>query len=127
MGAEDSAWRVGVVGDSGAPASPPLPRQLREPEGVKTPYWQRWRRRGRTAKRSLGETAQQLAQGFGLWEGALYEIGGRTCTPAPISPLWALNVLFRIKRRVSSRLPLPCCIPATQPTPRLLTHSPPSA
>ncbi|XP_024902799.1 transmembrane channel-like protein 8 isoform X5 [Pteropus alecto] len=51
-------------------------RQLREPEGVKTPYWRRWRRRGRTAKRSLEETAQQLAQGFGLWEGALYEIGG---------------------------------------------------
>ncbi|XP_036078944.1 transmembrane channel-like protein 8 isoform X2 [Rousettus aegyptiacus] len=51
-------------------------RQLREPEGAKTPYWRQWRRRGRTAKRSLGETAQQLAQGFGLWEGALYEIGG---------------------------------------------------
>ncbi|XP_074175587.1 transmembrane channel-like protein 8 isoform X2 [Rhinolophus sinicus] len=52
-------------------------RQLREPpEGVKTSCWQRWQRRQQTAGRRLGEAVQRLAQGFGLWEGALYEIGG---------------------------------------------------
>ncbi|XP_072795797.1 transmembrane channel-like protein 8 isoform X1 [Vicugna pacos] len=50
-------------------------RQLREPEGVKTSCWQQWRRRQETAGRRLGEAAQRLAQGCGLWEGALYEIG----------------------------------------------------
>ncbi|XP_044777602.1 transmembrane channel-like protein 8 [Neomonachus schauinslandi] len=53
-----------------------LIRQLREPEGVKTSCWQRWRSRRQTAGRRLGEAAQRLARGFGLWEGALYEIGG---------------------------------------------------
>ncbi|XP_039715565.1 transmembrane channel-like protein 8 isoform X4 [Pteropus medius] len=71
------AWSKGADCRGSPPGACSLvPRQLREPEGVKTPYWRRWRRRGRTAKRSLEETAQQLAQGFGLWEGALYEIGG---------------------------------------------------
>nr|XP_045369482.1 transmembrane channel-like protein 8 isoform X6 [Camelus bactrianus] len=51
-------------------------RQLREPEGVKTSCWQQWRRRQETAGRRLGEAAQRLARGCGLWEGALYEIGG---------------------------------------------------
>lgn len=51
-------------------------RQLREPEGVKTSCWQRWQRRQQIAGRRLGEALQRLAQGFGLWEGALYEIGG---------------------------------------------------
>ncbi|XP_008577739.1 PREDICTED: transmembrane channel-like protein 8 [Galeopterus variegatus] len=51
-------------------------RQLREPKGVKTSCWQRWQRRQQMAGRRLGEAAQQLARGFGLWEGALYEIGG---------------------------------------------------
>ncbi|XP_032726387.1 LOW QUALITY PROTEIN: transmembrane channel-like protein 8 [Lontra canadensis] len=51
-------------------------RQLREPKGVKTSCWQRCQRRWRTVRRRLGEAAQRLAQGFGLWEGALYEIGG---------------------------------------------------
>ncbi|XP_066093952.1 transmembrane channel-like protein 8 [Saccopteryx bilineata] len=53
-----------------------LIRQLQEPEGAKTSYWQQWRRRRGTATRRLGEAAQCLAQIFGLWEGALYEIGG---------------------------------------------------
>ncbi|GAB5581360.1 transmembrane channel-like protein 8 isoform X1 [Prionailurus viverrinus] len=51
-------------------------RQLREPRGVKTSRWQRWRRRGQTAGRRLGEAARRLVRGFGLWEDALYEIGG---------------------------------------------------
>lgn len=51
-------------------------RQLREPEGAKTSCWQRWQRRRRAVGRRLGEAARRLAQGFGLWEGALYEIGG---------------------------------------------------
>ncbi|XP_045840125.1 transmembrane channel-like protein 8 isoform X2 [Meles meles] len=51
-------------------------RQLREPKGVKTSCWQRRQRRWRTVRRRLGEAAQRLARGFGLWEGALYEIGG---------------------------------------------------
>ncbi|XP_005350998.1 transmembrane channel-like protein 8 [Microtus ochrogaster] len=51
-------------------------RELREPEGVKTSCWQRWCRRGQVARQHLREAAQKLAHGFGLWEGALYEIGG---------------------------------------------------
>ncbi|XP_060146175.1 transmembrane channel-like protein 8 isoform X3 [Globicephala melas] len=51
-------------------------RQLREPEGVKTSCWQQWRHRQQTAGRRLGEAARRLARGCGLWEGALYEIGG---------------------------------------------------
>ncbi|XDC59944.1 hypothetical protein R6Z07M_011126 [Ovis aries] len=51
-------------------------RQLREPEGVKTSCWQQWRRRRQTVGRRLGEAARRLTRGCGLWEGALYEIGG---------------------------------------------------
>ncbi|XP_020744670.2 transmembrane channel-like protein 8 isoform X2 [Odocoileus virginianus] len=51
-------------------------RQLREPEGVKTSCWQQWRRRRQTAGRRLGEAVRRLTRGCGLWEGALYEIGG---------------------------------------------------
>uniref|UniRef100_A0A8C0XCL0 Transmembrane channel-like protein n=1 Tax=Castor canadensis TaxID=51338 RepID=A0A8C0XCL0_CASCN len=51
-------------------------RKLREPEGVKTSCWQRWQRRRQMAGRRLAEAARKLTQGFGLWEGALYEIGG---------------------------------------------------
>lgn len=51
-------------------------RNLREPEGVKTSCWQRWRRREQVARQHLREAAQRLAHGFGLWEEALYEIGG---------------------------------------------------
>ncbi|XP_028608627.1 transmembrane channel-like protein 8 isoform X1 [Grammomys surdaster] len=50
-------------------------RELREPEGVKS-CWQLWHRRRQVARRHLREAAQRLARGFGLWEGALYEIGG---------------------------------------------------
>ncbi|XP_054449110.1 transmembrane channel-like protein 8 [Pteronotus mesoamericanus] len=53
-----------------------LVRLLREPEGTETSCWQRWRQRRGAAGRRLGEAAQRLARGFGLWEGALYEIGG---------------------------------------------------
>ncbi|KAM9209358.1 transmembrane channel-like protein 8 [Dugong dugon] len=51
-------------------------RQLREPEGVQPSFWERWQLRRQIAGRRLGEMAQRLARGFGLWEGALYEIGG---------------------------------------------------
>ncbi|KAM8784906.1 transmembrane channel-like protein 8 isoform 2-T2 [Rhynchonycteris naso] len=51
-------------------------RKLREPEGAKTSYWQQWQQRRGTATRRLEEAAQWLAQIFGLWEGALNEIGG---------------------------------------------------
>ncbi|XP_037664397.1 transmembrane channel-like protein 8 isoform X2 [Choloepus didactylus] len=50
--------------------------QLREPDGVRSSCPERWRRRLRKAGRRLREAARRLAQGFGLWEGALYEIGG---------------------------------------------------
>nr|XP_016788503.1 transmembrane channel-like protein 8 isoform X3 [Pan troglodytes] len=50
--------------------------QLREPAGVQTLRWQRWQRRRQTVERRLREAAQRLARGLGLWEGALYEIGG---------------------------------------------------
>ncbi|CAO2646222.1 Transmembrane channel-like protein 8 [Lemmus lemmus] len=51
-------------------------RELREPDGVKTSCRQRWCRRGQVARQHLRQAAQKLAHGFGLWEGALYEIGG---------------------------------------------------
>nr|XP_036268108.1 transmembrane channel-like protein 8 isoform X1 [Pipistrellus kuhlii] len=51
-------------------------RQLWEPEGAEASCWQRWRRRWAAAGRRLQGAARRLAQGFGLWEGALYEIGG---------------------------------------------------
>ncbi|XP_063473303.1 transmembrane channel-like protein 8 isoform X6 [Symphalangus syndactylus] len=50
--------------------------QLREPAGVQTLRWQRWQRRRQTVERRLREAAQRLVRGLGLWEGALYEIGG---------------------------------------------------
>ncbi|XP_024090438.3 transmembrane channel-like protein 8 [Pongo abelii] len=50
--------------------------QLREPAGVQTLRWQRWQRRRQTVERRLREAAQRLARGLGLWERALYEIGG---------------------------------------------------
>ncbi|XP_031513688.1 transmembrane channel-like protein 8 isoform X2 [Papio anubis] len=50
--------------------------QLREPAGVQTLRWQRWQRRRQTVERRLREAAQRLARGLGLWEAALYEIGG---------------------------------------------------
>ncbi|XP_069916341.1 transmembrane channel-like protein 8 isoform X3 [Oryctolagus cuniculus] len=53
-----------------------LIRRLREPQGVKTSRWRQWQRRRRRAARRLGEAARRLSRGFGLWEGALYEIGG---------------------------------------------------
>lgn len=51
-------------------------RKLREPEGVKNSCWQRWHRPRQVARQQLGEAAKRLGRGFGLWEGALYEIGG---------------------------------------------------
>ncbi|XP_027281348.1 transmembrane channel-like protein 8 isoform X2 [Cricetulus griseus] len=51
-------------------------RELREPEGARPSFWQRWHRREKVALQHLREAAQKLARGFGLWEGALYEIGG---------------------------------------------------
>ncbi|KAM5272736.1 transmembrane channel-like protein 8 [Ctenodactylus gundi] len=51
-------------------------RQLREPVGARTTRGQRWRRRRQAAERRLREGARRLAGGFGLWRGALYEIGG---------------------------------------------------
>lgn len=57
--------------------SPRSCRELREPEGVETSFWQRWHRPRRVARQHLREAEQRLARGFGLWEGALYEIGGR--------------------------------------------------
>ncbi|XP_052053837.1 transmembrane channel-like protein 8 isoform X2 [Apodemus sylvaticus] len=51
-------------------------RELREPHGVKTSCWQSCHRPRRLAQQHLSDAAQRLAQGFGLWEGALYEIGG---------------------------------------------------
>lgn len=45
---------------------------------MKTSCWQQWRRRRQTAGRRLGEAVRRLTRGCGLWEGALYEIGGMT-------------------------------------------------
>ncbi|XP_042523072.1 transmembrane channel-like protein 8 isoform X1 [Dipodomys spectabilis] len=53
-----------------------LVRKLREPEGARTSRWWRWQRRRRAAGRRLAEAARRLSGGFGLWDGALYEIGG---------------------------------------------------
>lgn len=115
-----------------AQGRPPHPRQLREPEGAKTSCWQRWQRRRRAVGRRLGEAARRLAQGFGLWDGALYEIGGRTPTrtPPPTTPPWSLSVQFSNPRRPPSRLPSPSLPPPTpchpphpqQTSPSFLAH-----
>ncbi|CAD7668326.1 unnamed protein product [Nyctereutes procyonoides] len=105
-------------------------RQLREPEGAKTSCWQRWQHRRRAVGRRLGEAARRLAQGFGLWEGALYEIGGRTPTrtPPPTTPPWSLSVQFSNPRRPPSRLPSPSLPPPTPlpPHPTPSKRRPPS-
>lgn len=45
--------------------------------------WHPWHRPRRVVRQHLREAEQRLARGFGLWEGALYEIGGRIpCRPA---------------------------------------------
>lgn len=82
--------RMHLSDDSRAPLSPRSCRELREPEAVKT-WWQRWQRRRQVARQHLREAAQRLAGGFGLWEGALYEIGGRIprrplLSTSPVSP-----------------------------------------
>lgn len=59
-------------------------RKLREPQGETSSCWQPWRRSVQMARQRLREAAQRLARGLRLWEGALYEIGGRT--PRPPSP-----------------------------------------
>ncbi|XP_021096827.1 transmembrane channel-like protein 8 isoform X5 [Heterocephalus glaber] len=51
-------------------------RQMREPEDMEMTCWQQWQRRQQTMAHRLREAAWRLARGFGLWEGALYEIGG---------------------------------------------------
>ncbi|XP_006886413.1 PREDICTED: uncharacterized protein LOC102874695 [Elephantulus edwardii] len=53
-----------------------LIRLLREPEGAQPSLGERWQQRRQATGRRLRETAKRLASGFGLWEGALYEIGG---------------------------------------------------
>ncbi|XP_038402406.1 transmembrane channel-like protein 8 isoform X4 [Canis lupus familiaris] len=82
VGAGDGA--AGVLPGAGAGAALCHGGQalhpLREPEGAKTSCWQRWQRRRRAVGRRLGEAARRLAQGFGLWEGALYEIGALQCS-----------------------------------------------
>ncbi|XP_021096825.1 transmembrane channel-like protein 8 isoform X2 [Heterocephalus glaber] len=55
-------------------------RQMREPEDMEMTCWQQWQRRQQTMAHRLREAAWRLARGFGLWEGALYEIGGRSLT-----------------------------------------------
>lgn len=67
--------------------SPRSCRELREPEGVKSSGCQPWHRRRQVARQHLREAAQRLARGFRLWEGALYEIGGRTPMPTRTSHL----------------------------------------
>lgn len=56
---------------------------------------------------------QRLAKGFGLWEGALYEIGGKTCTPPPAYPLWSLIAQFRNEEGIPLAI-APLC-PTNQP------------
>lgn len=98
--------------------SPPHPRQLREPEGVKTSCWQQWHHRQQTAGRRLGEAARRLARGCGLWEGALYEIGGRTRTPIPTSCLPSLESQCLVWKPEEGIIPL-AVVPLHphQPTP----------
>ncbi|PNJ88208.1 TMC8 isoform 1, partial [Pongo abelii] len=82
--------------------------QLREPAGVQTLRWQRWQRRRQTVERRLREAAQRLARGLGLWERALYEIGGRTrATRTSPCPLWNPTAQIGKRRVASSHLPSP--------------------
>ncbi|XP_075415816.1 transmembrane channel-like protein 8 [Tenrec ecaudatus] len=51
-------------------------RRLRVPEGEQPSCWERWQSQRQTERRRLRDSVQRLARGFGLWEAALYEIGG---------------------------------------------------
>ncbi|XP_054986987.1 transmembrane channel-like protein 8 [Sorex araneus] len=51
-------------------------RQLREPAGPGRSWPRRWQRGRHEAGRRLRDAGRRLARGCGLWEGALYEIGG---------------------------------------------------
>lgn len=85
--------------------SPRSCRELREPEGVKSSWWQPWYRRRQVARQHLREAAQRLARGFRLWEGALYEIGGRTpCRPALPTSLISLSILVHPSDSSSAHL-----------------------
>ncbi|XP_063098105.1 transmembrane channel-like protein 8 isoform X2 [Cavia porcellus] len=53
-----------------------LIREMREPEGMEATFWQQWQQRQQATGQRLREAARRLARGFGLWKGALYEIGG---------------------------------------------------
>lgn len=53
-----------------------LIQQLREPAELQQSWRRRWVRKWQVARRRLQEAARRLAQGCGLWEGPLYEIGG---------------------------------------------------
>lgn len=90
---------------------------------MKTSCWQRWRRRRQAAARRLGEAVRRLARGFGLWEGALYEIGGKSRSLTPTSPLWSLSLETQGGHHPACHCPLG----PRQPTPPNLTnnHRPP--
>lgn len=51
-------------------------QRLREPAGLGRAWPRRWQRRRLEAGRRLRDARRRLARGCGLWEGALYEIGG---------------------------------------------------
>lgn len=94
---DEPLWGVGGTRGCTCQMDDPSPRscrELREPEGVKSSCWQPWHRWRQVARQHLREAAQRLARGFGLWEGALYEIGGRTpCRPALPSSLISPSIL----------------------------------
>ncbi|XP_068932941.1 transmembrane channel-like protein 8 [Petaurus breviceps papuanus] len=53
-----------------------LIRHLREPDGVKTSFWEQWKKKWQQALQQLLDVNHRFMATFELWKTDLYEIGG---------------------------------------------------
>ncbi|XP_027706024.1 transmembrane channel-like protein 8 isoform X2 [Vombatus ursinus] len=53
-----------------------LIRHLREPDGVKTSFWEQWKKKWQRVHQQFLDVSHRLMGTFGLWKTDLYEIGG---------------------------------------------------
>ncbi|XP_072501266.1 transmembrane channel-like protein 8 isoform X2 [Notamacropus eugenii] len=53
-----------------------LIRRLREPDGVKTSFWEQWKKKCQQLHQQFLDVSHRFKGTFGLWKTDLYEIGG---------------------------------------------------
>ncbi|XP_074081158.1 transmembrane channel-like protein 8 isoform X2 [Macrotis lagotis] len=53
-----------------------LIRHLREPDGVKTSFWEQWKKKWQQVHQQFLDVGHRFMGTFGLWKTDLYEIGG---------------------------------------------------